>query len=215
MSSYPSDMTLRPLHQWPREFTAHRRRAPFRVGWSETINLLNRELHMLGTCNRNAPSVLQIAMRDEDFRRDGLPRAAAVPEHPGVILNIDAAAQGPLSFPCDAFDRWTDNLRAIALALEALRKVDRYGITPGNEQYTGWKALPQNGSALTFTSESAKQFLASLVGAEGDGLDLRTLPQVYRRARAAAHPDRNGGDRAMWDKVERAAGALRAAGVLS
>lgn len=36
---------------------------------------------------------------------------------------------------------WQINLRAIALGLEALRKLDRYGITSRGEQYTGWRAI--------------------------------------------------------------------------
>lgn len=201
---YPSGMTLRPLQSWPREFTHPRRRSPFRAGWSDTIDLLDRELHKLGSYNRNAPSVLQIAMREQDFRLDGLPRASAIPDHPGVILHIEAAAQGPLSFPCDAFDRWQDNLRAIALALEALRKVDRYGITPGNEQYTGWKAI--EATPTVDAKAAAERFLREYAGHQYG--EVPTMANIHRRARAKAHPDRNGGDQSNWDKVEHAAKVL-------
>ena len=34
------------------------------------------------------------------------------------------------------------------------------------------------------------------------------LMKVYRQARSHAHPDRNGGDRTRWDKVEESARAL-------
>lgn len=34
------------------------------------------------------------------------------------------------------------------------------------------------------------------------------LEKVWRQARSAAHPDRNGGDRGRWDKVEEAARSL-------
>ena len=34
------------------------------------------------------------------------------------------------------------------------------------------------------------------------------LMKVYKQARVKAHPDRNGGDRARWDKVEESARAL-------
>jgi hypothetical protein len=34
---------------------------------------------------------------------------------------------------------WQDNLRAVALGLEALRRVERYGIAQRGEQYAGWR----------------------------------------------------------------------------
>lgn len=43
--------------------------------------------------------------------------------------------RGHLSYPCDTFTTLQDNLRVIALALEALRMVDRYGVTRRGEQY--------------------------------------------------------------------------------
>lgn len=211
--NYPDGMTLRPITAWPRAHTVERRRAQFSAPWAATLDLLDRELYYLGKGNRRADSVLQIAMREQDFRLDGMPRANAVPAHPGVILSIESV-KGPLSFPCDTFDRWQDNLRAIALSLEALRKIDRYGTTPSDEQYVGWKALPQQVSAAAFTVEAAEDFLRDLATVDGGGLDLGTLQQVYRRARAAAHPDRRAGSRTQWDLVEDAAAVLRNSGRL-
>lgn len=212
--NYPPNMTLRPILAWPRAETRHRARSNFSAPWSATLEMLDRELYYLGPGRDHAKAVLQIAMREQDFRLDGMPRANAVPEHPGVILNVEST-KGPLSFPSDKFDRWQDNLRAIALGLEALRKIDRYGITPGNEQYTGWKALPQRVDHQTWTADEAERFLRGLVfGPDTDGLNLGTLAQTYRRAKAAAHPDRNGGDRSQWDKVEHAGQVLTAAGAL-
>lgn len=209
MGDYPHGMTLRRLQQWPRAFTRNRRRSPFRTAWSDTLTLLDRELNKLGG-GRNAPSVLQIALRDQDFRIDGLPRASAIPEHPGVILHIEAVSQGPLSFPCDAFDRWQDNLRAIALALEALRKVDRYGITPGNEQYTGWRELPTAGETAPWDVVRAERVIRGWAGELADS----ELSRACRAARRNTHPDRNGGDNTHWNDVERAANILETAGAL-
>jgi hypothetical protein len=212
-------MTFRPLQRWPQPEAQERRRAPFSAGWSSTIGTLMTELRHLGPRPKGPAwselsypkSVLQLAMREQDFRRtDGLPRAGAVPTHPGVVLNIESI-HGPLSYPCDAFDRWQDNLRAITLGLEALRKVSRYGITPGNEQYTGWKALP----SATMTVEEAEAYIEGVGGdPDGNGLDIGSLQQCYRRAKAKAHPDRNDGDQTLWNKVEAAAEVLRAAGAL-
>lgn len=215
MTSYPPNMTLRPLLAWPRAETVNRRRSPFRSTWSDTVELLRRELRQLDGGTYYPDTVLQLALREQDFRlTDGLPRANAIPSMPGVILNIESTTAGPLSYPCDAFDRWTDNLRAIALGLEALRKVGRYGITPGNEQYRGWRAIEANGSHPAWSADEAEQFLRGLVKNEGNGKDLGTLPQIWRRVRRDTHPDRNGGDRTIWDKVEHAGNVLEAAGAL-
>ncbi|SNS59050.1 molecular chaperone DnaJ [Rhodococcoides kyotonense] len=205
---YPYGMTLRPIVTWPSGQTAIRQRSNFSAPWRSTLDLLDRELHYLGTGNRNAPAVLQIAMREQDFRLDGMPRANAVPSHPGVILAIESN-KGPLSFPCDRFDRWQDNLRAIALALEALRKIDRYGITPNAEQYTGWKQLGT--AADSQTPEAALRYLKRVSGSQL----AQTTEQTYRKARANAHPDRNNGDRSQWDRVEEAAAILRREGRLA
>lgn len=210
MTSYPTNMTLRPITAWPHQLTEERRRSNFSAQWSETLNLLDRELWHLGNGQRNAPAVLQIAMREQDFRVDGMPRATAKPEHPGVILNIETRT-GPLSFPCDTFTNWQDNLRAIALALEALRKVDRYGVTQTGQQYAGWKQLPSAGAPAPGgqSADDAELHLRLAAGDKNSPLD-----KVYRAARARAHPDRNSGDRSAWDSVEAAAAVLRAFGRL-
>lgn len=217
MSDYPDSMTLRPIEQWPGKPTATRQRSNFSAPWRSTLDLLDRELHYLGKSNRNAPTILQVALREQDFRNDGMPRANARPTHPGVILSIESK-HGPLSYPCDRFDLWQDNLRAIALSLEALRKVDRYGVTKNAEQYTGFKALG-SGSAEqirpTFESaDHAERYIRSLVEKRDDATTKHdTFRSVYRRAQALTHPDVML-SRAEWDVVEVAGEVLRAAGRL-
>ena len=101
------------------------------------MNLLKHELERLQASN----VVIEMDLTEVDIRRDGLPRNNARPTTPRVCLSMDSP-YGPLRYPCDTFLSWQDNVRGIALALEALRKVDRYGVTKRGEQYTGWKALP-------------------------------------------------------------------------
>ncbi len=206
MSDWPTSLTLRPIQQWPGHLTVERKRSTFSAPWRSTLNLLDRELGYLGRIGQ-APAVLQVAMREQDFRLDGMPRANAKSEHPGVILSIESK-HGPLSYPCDQFDRWQDNLRAIELALEALRKVDRYGVTRSAEQYTGWKQLPTAPSRDV--EERAAELLAGL--ADMSAADIVADPEAarlaHRKARAATHPDRFGGRRTAWDDVEAAAAVL-------
>lgn len=222
MSTYPQCMVLRPIQAWPGAQTRERVRSTFSASWSATLGLLDRELHHLGNGWRRPESVLQIAMQEKDFRLDGMPRANAVAAHPGVILSIDST-KGHLSFPCDKFDRWQDNLRAIALSLEALRKVDRYGTTPNHEQYTGWRAIESAAPSVDKVLEAALLLRAtawpeeSLASREVFAPKIATDPTIatntYRQARAKSHPDRNHGDQTAWDAVEAAANTLRAAGV--
>lgn len=221
MSTYPPNMTLRPIDIWPGTQTRERRRSNFSAQWRDTLNLLDRELWHLGKGGQYAGTVLQIAMREQDFRIDGMPRANAVAQHPGVILNIDSV-HGALSYPCDTFTHWQDNLRAIALGLEALRKVERYGITQTGQQYRGWRAIESGGAVAPIQTPGAAALVLARIAFPNDANitdwahKIITHPEIgqstYKKARSNAHPDRNDGDQTAWDAVEQAAKVLAAAG---
>jgi HNH endonuclease len=145
----------RPLLTWPGKFTDPRKPNPFRASWSNTVELLDGELTNLGADPTTV--ALQLAVTEGECRLDGQIRSGAKVAHPGVILSFTTRRYGPLSYPCDTFEaRWSQdgpgwkiNVRAIALGLEALRKVARYGIAGRGEQYTGWAALPPGDLATT------------------------------------------------------------------
>ena len=123
-------------------------RSRFKSGWDATLKLLDAELRHL-----NARSIVIQAYVDESqVRNDGMMYSRAVPTEPGVILSFESK-HGSLSYPCDTYDRWQDNVRAIALALQALRSVDRYGVTRRAEQYTGWQQLPPPVDSRSAASE--------------------------------------------------------------
>jgi hypothetical protein len=216
-----TEISLRPIDTWPGTLTKthERKRTPFDATYTTTRELLHRELRAL----KATQVVLQIALREQDFRIDGEVRAnARATEHPGVILAFDSA-HGPLKYATDLFctgyhgadngTGWQENLRAIALGLEALRRVDRYGITKRGEQYTGWKAL---GSGLAmppasdgFTSlEDAIAFLHEHTTAVDAGItwDYDRPDQVasaYRVAARRLHPD-VGGDPELFKRLTEA-----------
>lgn len=206
MSDWPDGFVVAPMREWPGTMTARRRRSQFASTHSATLALLTREMRELGAKH---PTLL-IALRPEDFRLDGLPRAGRVAAHPGIVLSFESK-HGPLSYPCDTFDRWQDNLRAIALALEALRKVDRYGVTKRGEQYRGFLALEATAAPAGFEEvNAALRFLESLVNGWAD----RTEPaRLLRGAQRIAHPDA-GGDAAVFQRVSLAEAKLREEGVL-
>lgn len=182
---------FRPISTWPGAMKSSRKRATFKATYNATIQQLHRELNHL----RASKVVIEVALDERDIRNDGLPRSDARPRHPGVILSFSTPA-GPLRFPCDTYTVWQDNLRAIALALEALRRVDRYGVTRKGEQYTGWKQLPGGTVEPAMDLKTAATVLSNWTkftpGEVYHSLDH--YRNAYREAAKLMHPDLTGGD---------------------
>lgn len=196
------DFIYKPIEAWPGKLKnqSERQRSRFKAGYGNTLSVLERELQHL----RAANIVLQVAMKASDMRLDNKPRAGAKAEHPGVILAFDSK-YGPLSYPCDTFTSWDDNIRAIALALEHLRTVDRYGVTSSGQQYTGWKALPPPGVIGKPPSrEEALRVISHFSGLPlSNQSSAEELKTAYRKAIVQCHPDR-GGDRDDFGAVKSA-----------
>lgn len=173
--------TFRPIPLWPHPNTRSRRsRYTFKAPWSNTLDLLQRELEKLGASS----IVIGCGLREQDIRNDGWPRTGArVPEHPGVEVSFDSP-HGRLVYATDVCEFWEHNVRAIGLGLEALRAVDRHGITSSGEQYAGFKSLPAAGQGTVRRGEE-------LVREHGS----------VREALKATHPD-HGGDPADFHAVQ-------------
>lgn len=165
---------------------------PFSAKWGDTVMLLGTELR-----NLNAERiVVELEIEPRHLRVDGLPRSDA-------RLNADAVRlafhsdYGPLMYETGRFTGrwgevgWQANIRAVALGLESLRRVDRYGITKRGEQYKGWAQLP----ASTDPADSIQTLAQAraVIAQYGD----------VRAALRATHPDA-GGDETEFRKVTRA-----------
>lgn len=198
-------LTFRPIDHWDGAETRSRQSSNFKASYSTTLALLERELDML----RARHPVLMVDGTEDDCRLDGQLRASARLRSPRVILAFESK-HGPLKYPCDRFTFWQDNLRAIALALEALRKVERYGVTSRGEQYTGWRQLPAGSVELgaSLTRQDAWDTLIDL----GTGLGYppnveaatdEMIADLYRMAAKLHHPD-TGGDGETFNRANRA-----------
>jgi len=198
-------MTFRPIHQWPGPMTPagqRRSRSRFQAAWPSTVQLLEHELRMLDARD----IVLQLDLTEADLRRDGLPRAHARPGHPGTVLAFVAPVVGPLQFACDTYDDWQANLRAVALTLQALRAVERYGAVKTGEQYRGWAALPPPAPADgQMTVEDAARYVAEQAGFPGEWRAvLGNWFDAYRAAARRLHPDAAGGDHEAFTRLQQA-----------
>jgi hypothetical protein len=210
MNYWPAGMKTDPIGEWPGDRTVRRVSSPFSARIGTTVAELQREMRQISANNVR----LQIDLPPEKFRLDGNPRADATPRTPGLILTF-TTKQGAQSYPCDRYTRWEDNLRAIVLTLEALRKVDRYGVANHGEQYRGFLAL-EAATAMPagFTStQDARDYIFSIIRRSGWTTVPGDVALQLRQAKRFTHPD-TGGDSAEFDRVNAAERYLRAHNVL-
>lgn len=218
------DWRVVPIKKWPGEQTPERRTSLFSravtagkptyeggsgtytrrvsgVDWDKTVRDLERELDHLEATG----IVLQMNVVQRDIRGDGWIRANARPEHPGVIISFTSRTLGPLSYPCDTYDDWQANVRAIMLSLEALRAVDRHGVTKRGEQYQGFTQI--GAGKLIMTPQLAAEILTDVENLGGDPTDLLAaavaVKYTYREAVKKAHPDA-GGSAETFQRVQEA-----------
>lgn len=186
------DVRFSPLPLWPYPSTENRRgRNTFKASWSDTLALLERELDWLD----GAGVIIGAGFTGGDLRLDGWPKANdRPPAHPGIELSFDSI-RGRLSYHTDVCEGWQSNVRSIALGLEALRAVDRYGITGeraapgGGRQYAGFAAIE---AAPVVQLKTRGERLIQEYGSEAAAL-------------RGTHPD-YGGDRADFEAVMAARG---------
>jgi hypothetical protein len=206
------DLRFRQCESPYRKGMTYTKAHPFSANYAKTLDLLESELKHLGA----KEIVIQAGFTAQQIRNDGWPRGGENPKlHQGVILSFQTK-RGPLSFPCYRYGNWQANLRAIALSLEALRAVDRYGVTQQAEQYKGWTQIeaPKDGFVDRL---AAALFVADQSGAsdvDQDVLANRILQSAearqaaYLRAAKALHPD-VGGKQEDFVRLQKAMELLR------
>src|SRR6266568_3680811 len=97
---YLPDARFRPITSWPGPLTPdeQRQRARFRMPWTKTIALLQRELRHLDA----RELIVQVDVSEREIRRDGLPYSRARVGHPGVILAF-TSKHGSLTYAVDTY----------------------------------------------------------------------------------------------------------------
>lgn len=204
----------RPIKVWPegwsREDNPECTRSPFSSAWSVTMDELDREVAFLGA----EEATLQVDTAAANCRADGGLRGDARVNYRGVILVVDSADYGTLTYPCNKFttggerEAWRENTRAIVLGLESLRRVERYGIADRGQQYAGYAQLGTGialGASDAMTVDQAAAFVAeysieSPISGRGvfTAEEILASPTKLRSALRLAsrylHPDTGGDD---------------------
>lgn len=156
----------------------------FQTSWARSLDKLQDEVERVG----GRDVLIGIVIADDQLRLDGTPKTGFKVRHPGAEVSFTAGGRR-LTFHTDRYPTLHDNLHAIASGMEALRAVERYGITTTGQQYAGF----------------------AMLGA-GDpharGRELVTLHGSVNEALKATHPDKGGdaADFAAVDAFRKAAG---------
>ncbi len=190
----------------------------FKKSWPQILDDLERETFLIDA--REGSIVIRTFHEAYDIRNDGrLCGDAREPKHPGVVIAFDVPSPDgdrwvPMAFECDQFTTWRANVQAIAGALEALRKVDRYGVSSRgktNAHYEGYKALPSAEGKLTTIEEHAA-FIATYSGvSRHEILDNDTTRKIaYRKAASKLHPDQPNGSHELFARLIDANNAIEA-----
>ena len=182
--------------------------------WSRTVTP-ERHPAMVRDFTRNRDDVVrQLGLLGADdvvissnkmTRQDGLPYAKQrEPEDSGVAVYFDLDGEQQC-IPCDKWDNTAQNLRAIALTVEALRGIERWGAKEMvNAAFRGFKALPAQAIVTPYTAKLWHEVLEVLPNASPE-----VIKAAYRQKIRVAHPD-HGGSTAAFQEVQR---ALQEAGI--
>lgn len=180
------EVRFHPLSTWPGKKTLIRKKAPFGTTFNRDLRFLERELNHL----KASEIRVFLDIDPSDIRIDGWPRSSVTPRFPGVILSY-RSLNIEYTMPCDGYTEWRSNLHAIALTLERLRAIERYGVSRG-QQYAGFRALPAPEKPV-----GAAKALGQMLNTDISNLDQRQLKSI-------CHPDKWGGNRVRWDLMEQA-----------
>jgi hypothetical protein len=177
-----------PLHWpegWKRCSSYARGHLQGRTRFGAARDRLQRELRLLGAQHVVLSSNIPL-------RRDGLPYADfRRPDDPGVAVYF-LYRKRQMCFACDRYYMTEDNVRAIALTIEALRGIERWGASDMIERaFTGFQAIAEKAQR---SWREVFGFKPGEVVILPDGLRDRFRQLAHER-----HPDHGGSNAAMTE----------------
>jgi hypothetical protein len=194
------EIKIIPITKWVGKKNDVPRSSQFRATYSDTLKILKFELEKADIYGE---AQLQMFIRPEDMRLDGNMRASVKPYEPGVKLVFQRLGEKffdereqkwiwrlkTVSYPCDAFDDWQDNVRAIALSMEKLRTVERYGVFKYGDIMDRLSLPAADGKASS--ADEAAQIISEFSGENAANIVAYKIKfaDAYRQAVMRVHPD--------------------------
>jgi hypothetical protein len=171
---------------WPR--AKHRKVSPYKVSTDSALESLLGDLRLMGA--RNVIVSSNVPLRRDGTMYRGDHSESAMPD-PGVALYWDDRQGNPRVIACDVWRTVRENVRALGMAIEYLRGLERCGASSILERaFAGFARLPAAAdcwSVLGFSGRVARH-----------EVDAR-----YRELARKHHPDR-GGDHQQMARINAA-----------
>lgn len=179
---------------WPRTPSYKRGQARYKVEINHAVDELHRSLGLLGALSGSIVLSSNVPPRNAlgTPRNDG-----STVSDPGVAVYWTTKAHGERVMACDRWSSVRENVRAIGLAVDGLRAIERAGATQILERaYSAFGALPASSTAAT------KRPWWEVLGVPQTALaafDVTMLDARYRDLARKAHPDAGGSAEAMTE----------------
>jgi hypothetical protein len=116
------------------------------------------------------------------LRLDGRPYSDREPEDPGVAVYFRFKGRATV-LACDRYKRVADNIAALAAHIDALRRIDRYGVGTIEQALAGYRALP---------ADTAADWRAVFGFAAHETVTAEMVNRAFKERAATAHPDKGG-----------------------
>lgn len=115
-----------------------------------------------------------------ELRLDGLPRSGQPePSDPGAAVYFKLKGK-PRCLACDKWTRVADNIAAIAQHIDALRRIERYGVGTMEQAFAGYAALPASPTDWWI-----------VLGVTPDATTAQ-IDDAFRKLARSSHPDAGG-----------------------
>lgn len=181
---------------WPRN--SLKIAAQFKVDYDQAVGDLGNELERLDAESGYIST-------DQELRVNGTPRRDRQPVSSDVAVYFVRNGK-QLCIPCDKFWTVRDNIRAIGLTLEAIRRMERYGTSQMVEAtLAGFAALPAHATEMGSGPKAWHEVLQVAPNA-----DKEVIRASYRSMAAKYHPDNaSTGNPGKFAEVQRAYDEVR------
>lgn len=163
-----------------RSSTGEVRKRSSPVNMAAATERLERQLDALGAKDPVLSTNVSLSLR-------GVPRGDEKPSDPGAAVYFRFRGKATV-LACDRYFRVADNIAALAAHIDALRRIERYGVGTIEQALAGYKALP---------ADTAANWRAVFGFPKEAQPTLDQLDSAFKDAAKVHHPDLGGSDMEM------------------